>query len=111
MTGTAPAPFTADDYRARMARAAPAAADAGPARLLVAPGPHLVWLTRYAPPAATERLTLLALAPGHDPVLVVPTLEAPDAAKAAGAPALTLRDWTDGKDPYAVTAGLLDPRG
>ncbi|MEU1185105.1 aminopeptidase P family protein [Streptomyces sp. NPDC005820] len=111
MTGTAPAPFTADDYRARMARAAREAADAGLAGLLVAPGPDLVWLTGYAPPAATERLTLLALAPGHDPVLVVPTLEAPDAAKAAGAPALTLRDWTDGKDPYAVTAGLLDPRG
>ncbi|WP_340375105.1 aminopeptidase P family protein [Streptomyces sp. SS7] len=111
MTGTAPAPFTADDYRARMERAAREAAAAGLAGLLVAPGPDLVWLTGYAPPAATERLTLLALAPGRDPVLVVPTLEAPDAAKAAGAPALTLRDWTDGKDPYAVTAGLLDARG
>jgi Xaa-Pro aminopeptidase len=41
----------------------------------------------------------------------VPTLEAPDAEKAPGAAALTLRDWTDGKDPYAVTASLLDGRG
>ncbi|MFF0970200.1 aminopeptidase P family protein [Streptomyces sp. NPDC003703] len=111
MTGTAPAPFTADDYRARMARAERAAADAGLAGLLVAPGPDLVWLTGYAPPAATERLTLLVLVPGRDPVLVVPTLEAPDAAQATGAPALTLRDWTDGKDPYALTAALLDERG
>nr|BFD81990.1 aminopeptidase P family protein [Streptomyces sp. Xyl84] len=111
MTGTAPAPFTADDYRARMARAARAAADAGLAGLLVAPGPDLVWLTGYAPPADTERLTLLVLAPGQDPVLVVPALEAPDAARATGAPAMTLRDWTDGKDPYAVTAALLDGRG
>ncbi|MFC4498230.1 MULTISPECIES: aminopeptidase P family protein [Streptomyces] len=111
MTGTAPAPFTTDDYRARMARAAREAADAGLAGLLVAPGPDLVWLTGYTPPAATERLTLLVLAPGRDPVLVVPTLEAPDAAKATGAPALTLRDWTDGRDPYAVTAGLLDTDG
>ncbi|MFD8607287.1 aminopeptidase P family protein [Streptomyces sp. NPDC059631] len=111
MTGTAPAPFTADDYRARMARAERAAADAGLAGLLVAPGPDLVWLTGYAPPAATERLTLLVLVPGRDPVLVVPTLEAPDAAQAPGAPALTLRDWTDGKDPYALTAALLDGRG
>ncbi|MFH8220487.1 aminopeptidase P family protein [Streptomyces sp. NPDC018057] len=111
MTGTAPAPFTADDYRARMARAERAAADAGLAGLLVAPGPDLVWLTGYAPPAATERLTLLVLVPGRDPVLVVPTLEAPDAAQATGAPALTLRDWTDGKDPYALTAALLDDRG
>ncbi|MEU6419944.1 aminopeptidase P family protein [Streptomyces spiralis] len=111
MTGTAPAPFTADDYRARMARAAQAAADAGLAGLLVAPGPDMVWLTGYTPTAVTERLTLLVLAPGRDPVLVVPTLEAPDAAGAVGAPALTLRDWTDGKNPYAVTADLLDTSG
>ncbi|WP_367320170.1 aminopeptidase P family protein [Streptomyces sp. HUAS ZL42] len=111
MTGSTPAPFAADDYRARMERAARSAADAGLAGLLVAPGPDLVWLTGYTPPAATERLTLLLLAPGQDPVLVVPALEAPDAAKAAGAPALTLRDWTDGKDPYAATAALLDAGG
>src|SRR5262249_3631160 len=43
----------------------------------------------------------------HDPVLVVPTLEAPDAAESAGAPALTLRDWTDGKDPYEAAGSLL----
>ncbi|WP_415949018.1 M24 family metallopeptidase [Streptomyces sp. KLOTTS4A1] len=108
---TAPAPFTADDYRARMERAAQAAADAGLAGVLVAPGPDMVWLTGYQPPAETERLTMLVLAAGQDPVLVVPTLEAPDAEKAAGAPALTLRDWTDGKDPYAVTAPLLDMDG
>ncbi|MEU3339670.1 aminopeptidase P family protein [Streptomyces sp. NPDC006668] len=111
MTGTATAPFTADDYRARMDRAARAAADAGLAGLLVAPGPDLVWLTGYTPPAATERLTLLVLAPGRAPVLVVPTLEAPDAARAPGAGALGLRDWTDGKDPYAATAALLDVSG
>ena len=110
MTGTA-APFGADDYRARMERAARSAAEAGLAGLLVAPGPDLVWLTGYAPTAVTERLTLLVLAPGQDPVLVVPTLEAPDAAKAVGASALTLRDWTDGKDPYAATAALLDAGG
>ncbi len=112
MTGSAtPAPFTAADYRARMERAARSAADAGLAGLLVAPGPDMVWLTGYTPTAVTERLTVLVLAPGRDPVLVVPTLEAPDAEQAAGAAALTLRDWTDGKDPYAVTADLLDDRG
>ncbi|MCX4237165.1 aminopeptidase P family protein [Streptomyces ortus] len=110
MTGT-PAPFTADDHRARMERAARAADEAGLAGVLVAPGPDLVWLTGYAPPAATERLTLLVLAAGRDPMLVVPTLEAPDAEKAVGAPALKLRDWTDGRDPYAVTAPLLDASG
>ncbi|GGW38337.1 aminopeptidase P family protein [Streptomyces griseoloalbus] len=111
MTGTVPASFTADDYEARMERAARQAAEAGLAGLLVAPGPDLVWLTGYTPTAVTERLTLLVLAAGRDPVLVVPTLEAPDAARAPGAPALTLRDWTDGKDPYAATAALLDANG
>src|SRR5690606_11324995 len=110
-TGTTPASCTADDYKARMERAARQAADAGLAGLLVAPGPDLVWLTGYTPTAVTERLTLLVLAAGRDPVLVVPTLEAPDAEHAAGAPALTLRDWTDGKDPYAATAALLDADG
>ncbi|MFH8791873.1 aminopeptidase P family protein [Streptomyces sp. NPDC017941] len=111
MTTPAPAPFTADDYRARMDRAARAAADAGLAGVVVAPGPDLVWLTGYRVPADTERLTLLVLAAGQDPVLVVPTLEAPDAERATGAPALTLRDWTDGVDPYAVTAPLLAAGG
>ncbi|MEU8969295.1 aminopeptidase P family protein [Streptomyces monashensis] len=111
MTGSPPPPFTAADHRARMERAVRAAADAGLAGLLVAPGPDMVWLTGYTPTAVTERLTVLVLTPGHDPVLVVPTLEAPDAEHAVGASALTLRDWTDGKDPYAVTAALLDGAG
>ncbi|PKW10742.1 Xaa-Pro aminopeptidase [Streptomyces sp. 1222.5] len=111
MTGSTPAPFTAAEYGARMERAARSAADAGLAGLLVAPGPDMVWLTGYTPTAVTERLTVLVLAPGREPVLVVPTLEAPDAESAVGATALTLRDWTDGKDPYAVTAALLDDRG
>ncbi|MCX5386331.1 aminopeptidase P family protein [Streptomyces sp. NBC_00083] len=111
LSSPAPAPFTADDYRARMARAARSAADAGLAGLLVAPGPDLVHLTGYQPTATTERLTVLVLAAGQDPVLVVPTLEAPDAAHAVGAAALTLRDWTDGKDPYAVAAPLLAADG
>ncbi|MFJ5516669.1 M24 family metallopeptidase [Streptomyces griseoluteus] len=110
MTGSTPAIFTAEDYRARMARATGATAAAGLGGLLVAPGPDLVWLTGYAPPV-TERLTLLVLVPGRDPVLVVPALEAPDAERAAGAPALTLLKWTDGEDPHSLTAELLDPRG
>ncbi|WP_406135957.1 M24 family metallopeptidase [Streptomyces sp. NBC_01089] len=108
---TEPVPFTADDYRARMAHAARSAADAGLAGVLVAPGPDLVHLTGYRPTAATERMTMLVVAAGQDPVLVVPTLEAADAEHAVGAPALTLLDWTDGKDPYAITAGLLRPDG
>ncbi|MER6677988.1 aminopeptidase P family protein [Streptomyces sp. NPDC000983] len=108
MTGPTPAAFTADDYRARMERAAREAAGAGLAGLLVAPGPDLVWLTGYAP-AVTERLTLLVLVPGRAPALIVPALEAPDVARAGGAPALEPHDWTDGEDPYAAAAALLAP--
>jgi Xaa-Pro aminopeptidase len=111
MTTGTPAPFTATDYKARMDRAVRSAADAGLAGVLVAPGPDLVWLTGYQVPADTERLTLLVLAEGQEPTLVVPTLEAPDAAKAAGAGAMTLRDWTDGKNPYEITAPLLGAKG
>ncbi|WP_330172873.1 aminopeptidase P family protein [Streptomyces sp. NBC_01498] len=104
-------PFTADDYRARMDRTVREAVGAGLAGVVVAPGPDMVWLTGYAPPADTERLTLLVLTPDGGPVLVVPKLEAPDAEGAAGASALTLRDWTDGTDPYGVTAPLLGTTG
>lgn len=106
-----PAPFTADDYRARMTRAAESADAAGLAGVLVAPGPDMVHLTGYRPTADTERLTLLVLRAGHEPVLVVPALEAADAERAAGSPALTLRDWTDAANPYTLTAGLLDAKG
>ncbi|WP_128374761.1 aminopeptidase P family protein [Streptomyces cavernae] len=111
MTGS-PAPFTADDHATRMRRAAEAAADAGLDGLLIAPGPDLVWLTGYRP-VPTERLTLLVLRAGEDPdpVLVVPALEAPDAAEAAAAPVLTLRDWSDGNDPYETAAPLLGAGG
>jgi D-alanyl-D-alanine dipeptidase len=109
-TGNDPAPFTAADYAARMRRAARAAEEAGLDGLLIAPGPDLLWLTGYRP-VETERLTLLVLRAGQEPVLVVPTLEAPDAAASAGAAALTLRDWTDGQDPYEAAGSLLAPDG
>lgn len=85
-THAEPAPFTAEDYAARMAAAAGAAADAGLAGLLIAPGPDLAHLTGYRPTAETERLTVLVLAAGRDPVLVVPALEAPDAERAPAPP-------------------------
>ncbi len=79
--------------------------------VLVTPGPDLVWLTGYQPTAITERLTVLVLRPDHEPTLLAPLLERPDAEAAAGAAALTIRDWADGSDPYAVAGGLLDPAG
>ena len=83
-----PAPFTRDDYAARMGRVVDDAAGAGLNGVIVAPGPDLVWLTGYRPTAITERLTMLVLAPEREPTLVVPALERPDAEAAAGAGAL-----------------------
>lgn len=107
----APAPFTAEDYAARMRRVLADAVKAGLDGLLITPGPDLVWLTGYRPTAITERLTALVLTPDQEPTLVVPTLERPDAEAAAGAPSLTIVDWADGEDPFARTAGYLRETG
>jgi Xaa-Pro aminopeptidase len=106
-----PQQFTSEDYAGRLVRAVKAAADAGLAGVLVAPGPDLVWLTGYRPTAITERLTLLVLTPDREPTLVVPALERPDAEAAPGAAALAMVDWTDGTDPYQVASALLRPDG
>jgi Xaa-Pro aminopeptidase len=104
-------PFTSRDYAARMKRAATQATDAGLTGLLVTPGPDLLYFTGYAPIAITERITMLAIQSGRDPEMIVPILERPDAEGAASAGAVSLRDWTDGDDPYAATAGMLEPAG
>jgi Xaa-Pro aminopeptidase len=100
-----------DHFRDRMRRATAQAADAGLTGLLVTPGPDLTYFTGYRPTAITERLTMLVLDAGHDPHLIVPKLERPDAVKAAGADAVTITDWADGADPYAIAARLLDAKG
>ncbi len=110
-TAGAPALFTRDDYAARMRRALGDARAAGLDGLVVTPGPDLVWLTGYRPTAATERLTALVLTADREPTLLVPTLERPDAAAAAGVAAASLVDWRDGADPYAAASALLRPDG
>ncbi|HZB20194.1 MAG TPA: aminopeptidase P family protein [Blastococcus sp.] len=103
----APAPFTADDYAARMRRVVADASDAGLDGLLVTPGPDLFWLTGYRPTAITERLTVLVLAPDREPTLLVPTLERPDAEGAEGTPSISIVDWGDGEDPFARAGAYL----
>src|SRR3954462_12035680 len=96
---TAIAPFTEDDFAARMHRVVADATRAGLDGLLVTPGPELVWLTGYRPTAITERLTVLVLVPDQEPTLLVPALERPDAEGATGARCLSMVDWADGDDP------------
>jgi Xaa-Pro aminopeptidase len=95
------------DYAARMERTAAAADAAGLAGVLVSPGPDLTWLTGYRPPAVTERLTLLVLAAGAAPTLIVPELERGD----VGTAPFPVVGWRDGEDPYAVAASLLPREG
>jgi|SRR5215218_1529531 len=106
-----PRPFTAEDFAKRMRRAVDQASDAGLTGLLIAPGPDLLYLAGYEPVAITERLTVLILSAGRDPAMVLPILERADAEAAPSAGTIALTDWTDGSDPYAVAAGLIDPAG
>ena len=107
----APAPFTAEDYRARARKVVTAASENGLSGVLVTPGPDLVWLTGYRPTAITERLTVLVLRPDLDPTLVVPTLERHDAEQAEGVTGMEVIAWSDATDPYQAVAPLLGPDG
>ena len=104
-------PFTAEDFSRRMERAAEQADAAGLTGILVAPGPDLLYLAGYAPVAVTERLTLLVVGKDRAPAMILPSLERPDAERAPSAGTIALTDWTDGSDPYAAAAPLLDPSG
>jgi Xaa-Pro aminopeptidase len=106
-----PAPFSSRDYARRVDRVVSSAAEQGLAGVIVMPGPDLIWLIGYQPPASTERLTMLVLSADEPPTLVVPVLERPDAEEAEGADNLSLLDWRDGTDPYEVARALLRSDG
>lgn len=108
---TQPRPFRVADFAARLERAAAQARDAGLDGVLVTPGPDLLYFTGYAPVTVSERITMLVISHSRDPAMIVPTLERPDAEAAPGTSAVQVHDWTDGADPYAATAELLDPVG
>ncbi len=95
-----------DRYEARRHRALDAVAAAGLDGLLVTPGPDLRYLTGYdAMPL--ERLTLLRLRPGEEPLLLVPGLERPAAAAAPGMRRVRLEPWADGEDPYRAAVRAI----
>lgn len=98
--------FPADVYASRLRRAAAAAETAGLGAVLVGTGPDLRYLTGSR--AVTfERLTLLVLPSGADPVLVAPKLElAALRESAVGELGVEVRAWVDGEDPYAIAAGV-----
>lgn len=95
-----------DRYSERLERTAEATGAAALDGLLVTPGPMLAYLTGYAPPPL-ERLTLLVVAPGREPSMIVPALERPAAASAPVGERLELVEWRDGEDPYEAFAKLV----
>jgi len=96
-------------FAERRANTMAAVERAGLSGLLVAPGPDLAYLTGHTPPPL-ERLTMLVLPTGGDPVLVVPSLERLLAETAPGAPGLRILDWRDARDdPYAMVADAIGP--
>jgi Xaa-Pro aminopeptidase len=96
-------------FAGRRADAIAAVEGAGLDGLLVAPGPDLAYLTGHSPPPL-ERLTMLVLAPGREPLLVVPSLERLLAETAPGVEGLRIVDWRDARDdPYAIVAGAIGP--
>ena len=103
--------FTREDFARRLARAARQAAAEGLAGVLVTPGPDLLYLAGYAPIAITERITMLVVPAAGDPAMIVPILERPDAEAVPSAGVIALHDWTDGDDPYAAAAALLEADG
>ncbi|WP_197376938.1 M24 family metallopeptidase [Mycolicibacterium baixiangningiae] len=104
MTGSR---FSTDVYARRLQAAATAAGDAGLAGLIITPGYDLRYLVG-SHAQTFERLTALVLPADGDPTVVVPRLELA-ALKESAIPELgvTVRDWVDGDDPYALVAEAL----
>ncbi|MGV2985316.1 M24 family metallopeptidase [Microbacterium sp. AGC85] len=100
-------PFPASVYTARLERAAALAADAGLDAVVVGPGPPLQYLVGVEGDTI-ERLTVLLLGPSLAPTVVVPRMElAKVRSTAVGELGLTVLDWVDGEDPYALVTGAL----
>jgi Xaa-Pro dipeptidase len=108
MTSGAQSRFPSAVYGNRLKHAAELAAGSGMDGLLVTPGPDLRFLIGSR--AQTfERLTCLVVpADGGPPSVVVPKLELASLRDTAVAElGLTVLDWVDGVDPYAMVASAL----
>jgi Xaa-Pro aminopeptidase len=110
MTTGAPAAgvLAASTYRARLERAAAAAAERGVDVLLITPSPDYTYLLGYAAPAL-ERLTCLVLPAEGAPVLVLPRLEEPLARHRLGdlVEDVELVPWDETDDPMRAVQALV----
>src|SRR5438093_13505455 len=97
-------------YRSRLARAAELVEGEGFAAAVIGPSADLIYLTGYDA-LPYERLNALVIRPGSEPILIVPTLEAPLAKASPVGDQVEIRAWDDGEDPYEATASLLPGDG
>jgi len=95
-------------FAERLERALAATEAAGLDALLVGVGSDLRYLTGYEA-IPLERLTVLVIRPGHEPLLVVPRLER-GAAEAGMRTPIDLATWGETDDPYGLAAGDLTAR-
>ena len=102
---SAPPAIGSDRYDARLAGLGTAAAAHGCAGILIGVGADLRYLTGYVA-LPLERLTMLVVAPGRRPALVVPRLER-GAAEAGLRADVGIVTWDETDDPYALVAALL----
>jgi Xaa-Pro aminopeptidase len=110
MTTGAPAAglFAASTHRARLRRAAAAAAERAVDALLITPSPDYAYLLGYSAPAL-ERLTCLVLPVEGVPVLVLPRLEEPLARHSLGAlvDEIEIVPWDETDDPTRAVQALV----
>ncbi len=102
-------PFSAAVYVRRLARAQERAQEAGLDAIIVGPGPDLQYLLGVEGDTI-ERLTALVLPPQGAATVIVPRMElAKVRSTAVGELGLTVADWVDGDDPYALVAAATGP--
>jgi Xaa-Pro aminopeptidase len=98
----------ASRFADRLAAAAALAVEADIDALLIGVGSDLRYLTGYEA-LPLERLTMLVLVPGRDPVLIAPRLERA-AAEAGVRTPIEIATWDETDDPYRLAVGRLPVR-
>jgi len=102
-------PITADEHRARIARAQKRLAEAGLDAMVVGPGSSLAYLTG-AEWGLSERFLGIVLGRSGDPAWVAPAFEKDRALEQVRGGA-DVRAWAEDESPYALVAGALADRG
>lgn len=107
MTGNA-RPISAEERRARLAKAQALMKANGIGAVLVEPGASLVYFTgiRWG---RSERLTAAILPAEGEPCIVTPFFEAPRTRETLAIPA-EIRVWQEDEDPLKIVAGFLKDR-